>query len=101
MLILFVLDRQFVFGECVITSSELAIELDITPAELKKITKSLNEKSFFKSGGNKLPNGSYAKGYGYSSFRTSGKRITVNEILLDSFLDNTEHPIVKIQTKHG
>ena len=100
-LILFSLDREFIMGECVIKPSELSDELDITPSELRKVTKSLNEKYFFKSTANKLPNGSYAKGYGYSSFRTNGKKITINETLLDSFLDNIEHPIVKIQKKHG
>ena len=100
-LILFVLEREFIMGECVIKATELSDELDISPSELRKITKSLNEKDFFKSTANKLPNGSYAKGYGYSSFRTNGKKITINETLLDLFLDNIEHPIVKIQKKHG
>lgn len=98
-LILFSLEREFIMGECVIKPYELSIELDITPSELRKVTKSLNEKDFFKSDANRLPNGSYTKGYGYSSFRTSGKRITINETLLNSFLDNIEHPIIKTQKK--
>ena len=102
-MILFVLDRQFIIGECVVTNDELSEELDIDIKTLAKVTKELRKTKFFKSGGESAGNGSYRPNVGYFSFRNvaKGKRLSVNEILLNSFLDNKELGIEKIQKKHG
>jgi hypothetical protein len=99
-LILFVLGRQFIMGECVVTNEELIEELELTKYHLSKVTKSLNGKKFFKSGGD-VAGYSHIKHYGYNGFRNIGKnkRIIINEILLESFLDGKELEIEKIQKK--
>lgn len=102
-LILFVLDRQFIVGECVVTNDELSENTSIDLKTLAKVTKELRKTNFFKSGGESAGTGGYRPNVGYFTFRNvaKGKRISVNEILLNSFLDNKELGIEKTQKKHG
>ena len=100
-MVLFVLDRQLISGECVVTNAELLEELDVTKYQLSKITKSLNKYNFFNSGGDKAGVGGYRQGVGYFQFRNVGKnkRIIINELLIESFLNGEELGIEKIKNK--
>jgi hypothetical protein len=92
-LVLFVMEKQFVTGECVVTNSDLIDELEISSYQLKKITKSLNSTDFFKSSGDKAGVGQYRPHVGYFKFRNIGnnKRIILNELLLKKFLDEEKN----------
>ncbi len=92
-LLLFVIEREFITGECVVTNSNLIYELEISNYKLKKITKSLNATNFFKSSGDKAGVGEYRPHVGYFKFRNIGnnKRIILNELLLKKFLEEEKN----------